>query len=587
MTEGSQSMRGPGATWRAASLSLFAVLLLAGNAIAEGPASVFLKGPYLQAPGTNTMTVMWESAVNAPGFLRYGQGDRLNQMARVDAPVPLLAVTHHSVTNMVWEPATNQPPPSVANSEVVITTNVVKVYLTNVVFLFELTLTNLAPNSRYAYSAATAGVVTPLKHFHTFGPFAPRMRFVAYGDTRNHPKTHLALASQFERYSPDFILHMGDLVSEGKRYDVWGTEFFQPLAKVIDEVPILPAIGNHEEDGTNYLRYLHLPGRERYDSYDMGPVHVLALDYHYEKSNDEQFTFAQQDLMSSQAPWKVVMLHYPVFNIGGHGTTWGLTNYLPLFHEAKVDLVIGGHSHLYERFRPVAAASGPDSWPITYITTGGGGAPLAVDHPHPALAAHAATNHFVLIDATRTSLKGYAITTRNRVFDSFELKKANGFPPPSYYAQVYSESALKLSYAAAESLAAIAKSLPETNASAQLEFNIPAFAKADQPVTMEISLAPGSAAAYELEDRPAEVLCPPIGATNRTVTVRVRATGKKKVTVEGKEKELNPPLTFQARLMTGTVESMAYGPRCKLQVAPDVATKKVADPKPPQSAPSS
>src|SRR4051794_40021486 len=97
MTEGCPSMRGSGATWRAALFCSFAVLSLAGNAIAEGPASVFLKGPYLQAPGTNTMTIMWESAVNAPGFLRYGQGDRLNQIARMDTPMPLLAVTHHSV----------------------------------------------------------------------------------------------------------------------------------------------------------------------------------------------------------------------------------------------------------------------------------------------------------------------------------------------------------------------------------------------------------------------------------------------------------------------------------------------------------
>ena len=48
---------------------------------------------------------------------------------------------------------------------------------------------------------------------------------------------------------PAFILHLGDLVTDGKRYEQWGTEFFSPLANVIDEVPILPAIGNHEEDG--------------------------------------------------------------------------------------------------------------------------------------------------------------------------------------------------------------------------------------------------------------------------------------------------------------------------------------------------
>ena len=71
-----------------------------------------------------------------------------------------------------------------------------------------------------------------------------------------------------------------------------------------------------------------------------------------------------------------MILHYPVFNIGGHNTGWGHAAYLPLFHAAKVDLVMAGHSHIYERFRPIASKSGTESWPITHITTGGGGAPL-------------------------------------------------------------------------------------------------------------------------------------------------------------------------------------------------------------------
>jgi hypothetical protein len=52
----------------------------------------------------------------------------------------------------------------------------------------------------------------------------------------------------------------------------------------------------------------------------VGPAHVLALDYRLGKGNDEQFAFAQQDLMTAKAPWKVVFMQYPVFNIGGHAT---------------------------------------------------------------------------------------------------------------------------------------------------------------------------------------------------------------------------------------------------------------------------
>jgi hypothetical protein len=75
---------------------------------------------------------------------------------------------------------------------------------------------------------------------------------------------HFVVASNFKRYSPDFILNTGDLVADGRRYELWGGEFFGPLADVIDEIPILPSIGNHEQDGKNYLSYLSLPGKERW-----------------------------------------------------------------------------------------------------------------------------------------------------------------------------------------------------------------------------------------------------------------------------------------------------------------------------------
>jgi hypothetical protein len=35
---------------------------------------VISKGPYLQAPGTNTMTIMWESPINKPAVIYYSAG---------------------------------------------------------------------------------------------------------------------------------------------------------------------------------------------------------------------------------------------------------------------------------------------------------------------------------------------------------------------------------------------------------------------------------------------------------------------------------------------------------------------------------
>jgi predicted phosphodiesterase len=546
--------------WTGLRLAFAFCLAIAGVASAQDVARAFLKGPYLQAPGAQTMTVMWESPTNRPGIVHYGLNGRLTRELKLEMPRQLISVSSNSITNVT------------ATGKVSIS----QVAITNVAFLYEMTLTNLQPSSVYGYWTETAGARMPPKKFKTFGAHPNKVTFIAYGDTRSNPKTHAAVAANFKRHHPDFILHTGDLVTAGKRYDLWGREFFGPLAQVIDEVPILPAIGNHEEDGINYLHYLHLPGKERWYSYDVGPVHVLSLDYRYESATHEQFEFAKQDLLASQAPWKIVILHYPVFNIGGHVTGWGHAAYLPLFHQGKVDLVIAGHSHIYERFRPIAAQSGADAWPITHITTGGGGAPLYLTYAHPALAARAATNHYVLIEATPTTLKGRALTTNDSVLDSFEIKKRNGQPSAQYSAQVYPEDMLKLTFDAGPSLTGEAASTPGSNSFAQVMFTIRPMKTIKTPVDLEIDLIPDSAVAYEIQGGPLRVTTPALTESNKVAWATLRATGLKKIDAVGRGKDLSPALIFRARVTAGAGETWAYGQKCKVTAAAAEAAKKLA-----------
>lgn len=536
-------------------------LALAANSAAQELDHVFLKGPYLQAPGSNTMTILWETPANTPGILHYGLNGKLNRALRLESPRQLTVVSTNSITNIVSG----------------VSTNVTKVGLTNHYYLNELTLTNLRAHSVYSYSAETDGIRTPPKKFKTFGAHPRKITFIAYGDTRSNPKLHAAVAANFKHYAPDFILHTGDLVTNGKRQDLWGKEFFGPLAQVIDEVPILPAIGNHEEDGMNYLHYLHLPGKKRWYSYDVGPVHVLSLDFHYEKETDEQFKFAKEDLSASRAPWKIVFLHYPVFNIGGHNTGWGHAAYLPIFHQTKVDMVVAGHSHIYERFRPIASKSISGTWPITYITTGGGGAPLYVSYTHPALAAWATTNHFVVFEATPTTLKGRALTTNEIVLDTFELRKNNGAYSSSYLAQVYPEETLRLAFDAAPSLTPEAASAPTTNATGKLMFTLRPMKTYKQPVALEIGLTPDSAQYYEIEGGPVHTITPSSTESNKVVWASLRTTGRKKIEKPSPGKELSPALIFQARVLANMIDTVAYGQKCKVSTNAVQALKKLAE----------
>jgi hypothetical protein len=501
--------------------------------------NTFLKGPYLQGPGPDTITIKWEAPAEVPGLVRYGLKGKVDHEFSAGKPRPLV------------------------------------INPTNTVYLYEVTLPHLKPDSTYSYQAECSGKQTPIKHFKTFARHQRKVTFIAYGDNRTNPNIHAAVTANFKRYSPDFILHTGDLVANGTRYDLWGKEFFGPTANVLDEIPLLPSIGNHEADGDKYVSYMRLPGKERHYSYDLGPVHVLALDFHFDKETDSQFAFAKEDLMKSKAPWKIVYLHYPVFNIGGHATGWAHSTYLPLFHKAKVDLVVTGHSHVYERFFPIAGEGESDSWPITHITTGGGGAPLASSYPHPALANWACTNHFVLFEATSTTMKIRAITTNNVVIDSFSWKKRKGQPEEDYLAKVYPEEALKLFWEAGPSMTAGLTSVPSRNTAALAMFTIRPLKK---PAQIQIELMPESAPFYQLEDSPLVVTAPSSTESNKIVWAKVRSLDSSQSRIDGRSVDLvSPAMKFQGRIQIGSVDTLAYGQRCRVTEAAAEAAKARAD----------
>ena len=512
------------------------------------------KGPYLQAPGPNTMSVMWESTTNHPGYVRFGLNGSLDQRFGPVTPKMLVGLTPFRHTNFVT---------IVTNGATVTKTNRVRGSITNMFYVYQAALTNLQPGTRYTYEVEVAGKATSPRTFKTFNPHADSVRFIAYGDSRSNPKVHRVVAGRFLEHEPEFVLHTGDLVLAGKDYGQWLQQFFAPVSGVADEVPFLSTPGNHEEDLKNYLAYFPIQGTNRWYSFDAGPVHVLALDYHYDKDTDAQFKFAKKDLLESKAPWKVVFLHNPIFNFGHHNSAWGHKNYLPLFHEAKVDLVFAGHSHMYERFRPIAPTNQPGAWAVTAVTTAGGGAELHIPYPHPAHAVAISTNHFTLVEATRDRLLARAIRMDGVEIDQFEIRKSDGRQTPEFLARVYPEELLKISYEVGPNLLAKLASVPTNRQPAMAMITLPPLKTAHQSVELEITLAPESAKDYLVKELPLRVTTPASGGTNKVVWLTVNYIGKKKV--KGAP-ELDPELVFQARVMGEFGETAAYGPASRTSV---------------------
>jgi len=491
---------------------------------ASGKEYPISKGPYLQAPGSNTMTIMWESPVNLPAKVYYGTDSFQELTLKGGKRCQSSLGTLLSSTNY---------------------------------YIYQATLKGLQPNTTYSYYVQIDDAKSGVKRFHTFPAKTDKVGFIVYGDTRSNPDIHKKIANHFKSFSPEFILHTGDLVSKGSRYQVWDREFFTPMSNVIDEIPLFPILGNHEEKSDNYFNYFILPDNKNYYAFESGPVFILALDYHYQKSSDAQYKFAQQALESSKAPWKIVMVHVPMFNLGGHFSGWGHKYYLPLFHKTGVDLVIAGHSHIYERFYPIAPKNNPSS-SITHITTGGGGAPLATSLSHPSLAAHARTNHFLYIEATSSNLTGRCFNIYGQELDRFEIKKINGKYDNTYLAQVYSEEKARLSIESMTNLVARAVGLPTSTKPLMVMFKIYPLTTVSSTVQMQYKLTPESEKFYTILGDIPSVTTPPEGSREKILWIKLAP--KPGVTVKERgNRELNPPLVFQSTVKAGDTETTVTG----------------------------
>ncbi len=102
-------------------------------------------------------------------------------------------------------------------------------------------------------------------------------------------------------------------------------------------------------------------GTEIYYSFDYGHVHFISLNsetFQWTGNNASPMkTWLNKDLAANKLPWTIVIWHQPPFTAGSHVSDdsyefmmMHMRQYmLPILEAAGVDLVLNGHSHVYER----------------------------------------------------------------------------------------------------------------------------------------------------------------------------------------------------------------------------------------------
>ncbi|KAG1708866.1 hypothetical protein DVH05_022500 [Phytophthora capsici] len=240
---------------------------------------------------------------------------------------------------------------------------------------------------------------------------------VIYGDfgAGNESKDTLAYVNTLNVDNVDLIYHLGDIgyaddawlmpdQVDGFFYEKVYNDWMNSMASVMSSVPYMVLVGNHEyechspacaasaermnalRNFTAYNSRFRMPSKEvggtlnMWYSFEHGPIHFTSVssetDYKGEPSNEfadpprngnfgDQLTWVEADLKKADAnranvPWLIVGMHRPLYDLSG------CPNGVPVGHNAniqaafedllikyKVDIVLTGHQHYYERQTPI------------------------------------------------------------------------------------------------------------------------------------------------------------------------------------------------------------------------------------------
>ncbi|MBO7419145.1 MAG: metallophosphoesterase family protein [Bacteroidaceae bacterium] len=223
-------------------------------------------------------------------------------------------------------------------------------------------LNNLKPHQLYNYRVCTGGRYSDWHHFSLSD--LRQTTFLYVGDVQD---TIAGIANQLLkaafRHHPEaqFLVCGGDLTE--RPTDAYWQETFDGLDSIGQSLPILTVTGNHDYlKGLIYslerrFSLIHsyflnsMVGENQVYTMRMNDVQLFLLD-----SNREFFylftqrQWLKKQLEASDAKWKIVVLHHPLYSIRSKNNNliqrWMFDD---LIREYGVDLVLQAHEHAYAR----------------------------------------------------------------------------------------------------------------------------------------------------------------------------------------------------------------------------------------------
>ena len=174
---------------------------------------------------------------------------------------------------------------------------------------------------------------------------------------------HEAVYGLVELHKPDEILLLGDIqYDDGELFD-FQNSFDKSWGNSKDKMRPVP--GNHEYEiagASGYYDYFGERAGEKdkgYYSFDVGKWHAVALNSVCDEAGgcgpgSPQYEWLKKDLAENPEPCTLAFWHHPVYTSGQKALIPGELDHAKPFWElltqAKTDVILNGHDHLYERF---------------------------------------------------------------------------------------------------------------------------------------------------------------------------------------------------------------------------------------------
>lgn len=263
----------------------------------------------------------------------------------------------------------------------------------------EMRITGLSPDTKYYYAIGTTTSIIKGSYRNYFITTPPanttrKIRIGVFGDAGTGNSVQKGTRDAYLELkngnnNSEVVVMLGDNAYNGGFDNEHQTKFFDIYDdNVFDNHVVFPVPGNHEYDNSGTLASNHLipyyniftvptaaesggtaSGTEHYYSFDYGNIHFIMLDSYgldggkplYDTTGP-QAIWLKADLAANAGThkWTVVCLHHPPYTHGTHNSGSSTSDdetdlnairekVNPILERFGVDVVLAGHSHVYER----------------------------------------------------------------------------------------------------------------------------------------------------------------------------------------------------------------------------------------------